>query len=221
MDTDLAVMLIVLCALYIYPVLSVVLLWVTRHKPKARRALLVTSIALVSVALFGAITRISTTSTPLDWFILTSIYFITSICVWLAVINPNKIVKILGGLMLFIVFGAGYLAGTVGILGVGLTINEYVPESELCVGSDYIYKETNLGNVFAEYRGKRMEVYKIIAWLPIVEWQVYSKSNYNITPYPGDMEVNYSPSANTIYLSTTQAADSGMLIVRDSIRLNR
>ncbi len=181
MDNTIAVMAIVLGGLYIYPVLSVVLLWFTRHKPKARRTLLITSTTLASVALFGALTAISTTSIALDWFMLTSIYFLVSTCVWLAIINPNKIAKVLGGLMLFIVFGAGYLAGTVGIFGF-FYLSYKVPSKVRYLANGYIYKEMDLTVPLGPYEGKLIEIYRTIPWLPIVEWQVCAKRNNEIRP---------------------------------------
>ena len=108
----------------------------------------------------------------------------------------------MGFIAIFIVFGFGYLSGTIGALGVGFVIGEYDTEYEDWVGGGIIYKESLVGNAVADHRGKKVELYKTIPWLPILEWKIQEKT---YTEYVRCVStpsiINYKPKDNKIYLS--------------------
>lgn len=100
-------------------------------------------------------------------------------------------------------FGLGYISGTVGALGVGFVVAEYDTDTEKWLGDGLIYKETSLGNAISDYRGKRVEIYKTISWFPILEWRTQKKEYFNLITYGNKLTVEYKPTENKIFLSTS------------------
>ena len=93
---------------------------------------------------------------------------------------------------------------TFGILGVGFVLGEYDTSCETRISKNLIYKETPLGNAISDYRGKRVEIYKTISWLPIIEWRILNKEYYNVIPYLNRLNVDYHPETKTIYLNAEE-----------------
>ena len=104
---------------------------------------------------------------------------------------------------MIVVFGIGYLSSTIGIIGVGFVIGAYEPCEEKWLNDGLIYKEIGIGNAISDYRGKRVEIYKTISWLPLIEWKIKSKDYYDIITYTNQLSVNYKKAENKIYLSTS------------------
>lgn len=97
--------------------------------------------------------------------------------------------------------GIGYLSGTIGALGVGFVTAELEADREKWLGNGVIYKEFSLGNAISDYRGKKVEIYKTMKWLPVIEWRVRDKNYYNLIVYSKPFTVNYMPAEQKIYLS--------------------
>jgi hypothetical protein len=196
--------LITLIALWTYPIVSFIVIRLTRNKPKIRKRIIWYLILTNLIAAFGLLTNISTTLKELDWVIVTSFYFTICFLLWLGFQQKNTIVKILSVLVMVCVFGIGYLSGTIGALGVGFVTAEYDTRIEMWLGDGIIYKETTLGNAVSDYRGKRVEIYKTIPWLPLIEWRTEKKvyKNY-ITYMTSPLTVKYKPEEKKIYLSAS------------------
>ena len=152
----------------------------------------------------GLITNISTTIKAIDWILITSIYFSVCLFLWLSYIHKNRILKVLAIIGMVGVYSIGYLSGTVGALGVGFVSAEYDTKVEKWIGNGLIYKETTLGNAISDYRGKRVEIFKTISWLPILEWRILNKEYYNFITYGNVLKVDYHSDTKTIYLSASE-----------------
>ncbi len=99
-------------------------------------------------------------------------------------------------------FGIGYLSGTLGILGVGFIVADFESDAEKKLSNGIIYREHSIGNVISDYRGKRVEIYKTVAWLPVFEYQIIQKEYYNVITYP-EIKVSYEPNKHIIHLSAS------------------
>jgi hypothetical protein len=198
--------LIILFGLLAYPIISLNLLRLTKNKPTVRKRLFYASFILTGLSLFGLFTDISTTFSAINWILVSSIYFSVSLVLWWTQFQTNKPLKIIGFILMIFIFGLGYTSGTVGALGVGFIVAEYETDTEKRLSDNLIYKEFNLGNVFSdyEYRGRRVEIYKTISWMPIVEWQIQKKEYMNFAAPPNKLTVDYKSTENKIYLSASQ-----------------
>ena len=196
--------LITLIALWTYPIIGFILVRLTKKKPMLRKNLLWFCAVTVFVSAFGLLTNISTTLIEIDWLILSSVYLTICTLLWLGFELKNKIMKIISVLAMTCVFGIGYISGTIGALGVGFVTAEFTPETEKWLGDGLIYKETTLGNAVSDNRGKRVEIYKTIFWLPIIEWRIENKvyEKY-ITIMTSPLTVDYKPDEKKIYLSAS------------------
>ncbi len=117
-----------------------------------------------------------------------------------------------------LVFGIGYLSSTIGILGVGLVLGDYETSCEKYLSKNLIYKETTLGNATSNFRGKRVEIYKTISWLPIVEWRILNKEYYNGTPNLNRLNVVYRADEKVIYLNVKEIS-AGKMVWVDTLHL--
>lgn len=198
------IFLIILIGLWTYPIISFIVLWLTKTRLELRRQLLITSSILTVFALIGFLTNISTTLSELDWFIVSTIYLSASLALAWTQFQKNKIWKVIGIIAMVFVFGVGYLSGTIGALGVGFVVSEYDTEYEEWLGKGIIYKECTLGNAVSDHRGKKVEIYKTISWLPLIEWRTEVKEYKEyITIMTTPLTVEYKPENNKIYLSAS------------------
>jgi hypothetical protein len=196
--------LIILIGLWTYPIISFLVLRLTKNRLELRRQLITASSVLAVLALFGLTTNISTTLSELDWFVVSTIYLTISLTLAWTQFQKNKIVKVFGNITMFLVFGVGYLSGTIGALGVGFIIGEHDTVYEEWLGDGIIYKETTLGNAVSDHRGKRVEIYKTISWLPLVEWRTEVKEYKEyITIMTTPLTIDYKPEDKKIYLSAS------------------
>ncbi len=180
------------------------MLWLTKNRLEFRRQLFITSSILTALAFFGLVTNISTTLSELDWLVVSTIYLTISLALALTQFQKNKILKVSGIIAMIFVFGVGYLSGTIGILGVGFVVGEYDTEYEEWLGDGIIYKESTLGNATSDHRGKKVEIYQTISWLPLVEWrtEVREYKEY-VTIMTTPLTIDYKPEDNKIYLSAS------------------
>jgi len=118
-----------------------------------------------------------------------------------------------------VVFGIGYISSTFGILGVGFVLGEYDTSVETRISKNLIYKETSLGNAISDYRGKRVEIYKTISWLPIIEWRILDKEYYSVIPYLNRLNVVYLPETKTIYLNAEEISAGKIETWADTLKL--
>lgn len=196
--------LIILIGLWTYPVISFLVLGLTKNRLKLRRQLIITSTILTALAFFGLLTNISTTLSELDWLIVSTIYLTISLSLAWTQFQNNQILKVFGIVAMVLVFGVGYLSGTIGALGVGFVVGEYDTEYEKWLGDGIVYKESSLGNAVSDHRGKKVEIYRTIPWLPLIEWRTEVKEYKEyITIMTTPLTIDYKSEDNKIYLSAS------------------
>ena len=196
--------LIILFSLWTYPILVYILARLAKNRILFKNRLIKTTLIVTGFSIMGLITNISTTIKAIDWILITSIYFSVCLFLWLSYIHKNRILKVLAIIGMVGVYSIGYLSGTVGALGVGFVSAEYDTKVEKWIGNGLIYKETTLGNAISDYRGKRVEIFKTISWLPILEWRILNKEYYNFITYGNVLKVDYHSDTKTIYLSASE-----------------
>lgn len=79
---------------------------------------------------------------------------------------------------MFFIFGLSYLMGSIGLIGTGLIITEFIPTHKEKLTTDLVYREYLQGNTFSYSNQKRIEIHTRPAFLPIIEWPVL-KMTYN------------------------------------------
>lgn len=198
------IFLIILIGLWTYPVISFIVLWLTENRLVLRRQLIIASVFLTVLAFFGLATNISTTLSELDWLVVSTIYLSISLALAWTQSQKNKILKVFGFIAMVLVFSVGYLSGTIGILGVAFVVGEYDTEYEEWLGDGIIYKESTSGNAISDHRGKKVEIYRTISWLPAIEWRTELKEYEEYIPIETTpLNINYKPEENKIYLSAS------------------
>ena len=195
--------LIIVIGIWAYPFVGYFLVEKSIKQPSFWKPIWVTSTGLVLLAIFGLSTNISTTVSAIDWFIVSCFYLLLCLGIWSTQFKTKMLTKVLGRIAMVVVFGIGYLMGTIGLLGIGLVLGEFTVHAEKWLGNGLIYKETSLGNAISDHRGKRVEIYQTISWLPIFEWQKQEKRYNSVIAYANTLNVNYNPKENRIYLSAS------------------
>jgi hypothetical protein len=196
--------LIILFGLWTYPIISFIVFRLTKNRLKLRRQLIVTSSVLTVLAFLGLLTNISTTISELDWLIVSTIYLTISLLLAWTQFQKNRILKVFGIIATVLIFSIGYFSGTLGALGVGFIVGEYDTEYEKWLIDGIIYKESTLGNAVSDHRGKKVEIYRTISWLPLIEWRTdIRKYNQYITIMTTPLTIDYKPKDNIILLSAS------------------
>lgn len=211
--SDTALM-IIFTGLLIYPVLSLLLILLTRKKNCVQKKLLYVFSSLSAITLFGLWMDISTTCFVVDWILVSIIYLTVCCFLWKIVFLKGYVYKITGIILMCLFFGLGYMMSTIGIIGTGLIIEQEVPDYEKWISENLIYREYRRGNAIDYSNEKRVEIHKTLSWLPFIEWpvceEIYDKEFiYEQTP----LNILYDPEENRLVLSiSTWWADT--LIVK-------
>jgi len=209
----------VLIALWTYPIITFIIVKIAINKSQFKRTVIISTAIITILTLLGLVFNVSTTIKLIDWIALTSTYFSVCLILWHCFFSKKKFIKALSILGMAVVFGIGYLSGTFGILGVGFVLGEYDTSFETHISKSLIYKETPLGNAISDYRGKRVEIYKTISWLPIIEWRILNKEYYNVIPYLNRLNVDYNHDTKTIYLNAEDIRAGKIETWADTLKL--
>jgi len=209
----------VLIALWTYPIITFIIVKIAIKKSQFKRAVIISTAIITILTLLGLVFKVSTTIKLIDWITLTSTYFSVCLILWYCFFSKMKLIKILSILGMVVIFGIGYISSTFGILGVGFVLGEYDTSFETRISKNLIYKETSLGNAISDYRGKRVEIYKTISWLPIIEWRILDKKYYNVIPYLNRLNVVYHPETKTIYLNAEEISAGKIETWADTLKL--
>ena len=212
---------LIIFALWTYPVVSFLLFILTKRKLEIRKHILKVFALLTGVALFGLVTNISTTSSAIDWILVTVPFLMACSVLWWTLFQSNKTIKVLGAIGMLLVFGFGYFSSTVGILGVGFIISEYETDREIWFEDGLIYKEFNLGNALSDFRGARIEINRTIKWFPVIEWQVTAKEYSSSMVYGNPLNARYDAVKEEFYLDVEKQWRDSMYYWNDTIRLEK
>ena len=189
--------LMMLLALWTYPLISLIVIWQTRNKPKIRERILYSSFMLTGLTLVGLLTNVSTTSSVFDWLMISNIYLSISLALSWALFHSNKLLKIVGFIAIICINGVGFTYG----IAVGFIVGDYETDTEKWFDDGIIYKDMSIGNVIAQVRGRRVEIYKTLPWLPIIEWRIQKKEYFDFVTVLNKFTIDYKPNKQTIYLS--------------------
>jgi hypothetical protein len=193
--------LIILFGLWLYPIISFIVIWKTRNRPILRKRIFYISVVCTVFTLLGVWANISTTSSELDWLMISNLYFTISLILSWMVFEPNKYLKIIGYILMCCIYGEVYISSTLGAVGIGFVIHDYSTDTEIWLEKDLIYKDILIGNAIAKVRGKRVEIYKTLPYLPIIEWRKQTKEYFGFTTYMNKINVDYKATENKLYLS--------------------
>jgi hypothetical protein len=192
---------ITIFSIWFYPVIAFYLVKGTRDKLELRKKIIITVISVSLTAVFGLITGISTTSLEIDAVFVTSFYLLISLGLWTGIQGRLKFIRITCIALSILIFSLGYFMGTIGALGIGFIAGSFESSSIKRYDNGIIYKERPLGNAFTDLKGKEVEIYKTIGWLPIIEWRLTDRKYYTSETYMNPLQVEYIRSAGTFILS--------------------
>lgn len=194
------IFLITLISLWINPLLGFVLARVTKNISRSRRYIILIFAAIFIAQVISIVFDITFTSITVD-FIFSSIFYL-GICftIWVIVFHNNKILKVVGIILAVVIFSINYLSGTVGVLGVGFVLYDWETNQEIKLEDNFIYKEVSLGMALDDFRGKRVEIFRQVGFLPI-ERKIIEKSYYNEIPWSiKKLNVEYNSETKEVYL---------------------
>jgi hypothetical protein len=192
---------LVMFSIWFYPLIAFYVVKGTRDKLGLRKKIVMTVLGVSLATVLGLLTSISTTSLEVDTVLVTSVYFSISLGLWIGIERRQKLVRVICIVLSVLIFGLGYLSGTIGALGVGFITGPSESSKVIWYDNGIIYKEKPLGNAFADFRGKEVEIYKTIDWLPIIEWRLTNRKYYTVDTYRNPLQVEYLRSSETFILS--------------------
>lgn len=195
-----SILLIVLLCLWTYPILAYFLIRLSRHNKILRNRIAGTTLLLIILVTISLSLDISTTSIEADWILLTLYYLGLCLGIWRVVEFRNKLIRIPGYFLMILVFGLGYFSGTMGVLGVGFIIGEYVPRKQNKITNCLFYKETRLGNALSDYRGLQVEIFQEFKYIPFVEKRVSTNRYFGMDLIRYEIIYTYDAPSKTLHL---------------------
>lgn len=192
---------IVLAALWIYPVLSLFIMLPLKERPKARMVMLIIFAVPAMIGVIGYLSGYSTTNENADWLLVSSIYFFICLMIWRIVLHSNIWIRITGIVFALIIFGIGYFNGSMNFLGIAYRMGEYEHNGKIAIDDRLSYTESVIGNATSDYRGKRIEIFANPEHMPFLEYPVCEKSYTDIAQFSTPARVSYNKEANTVIFS--------------------
>lgn len=217
--------LMVLAALWIYPIAALIVLNVTKNKLKLRKKIILFSgilFVLVTIAMYASIATVSTT---LNWLLFTHGYFFCSVLLLWSLYQSRRWLKVIGIILMSPVFFIGYTSATVGILGVGFITSEYETDAKHVLNEEITCTEIGRGNALSDFRGRRFEVWKRISWFPFLEKKVTEKEYWGVIWLFNPTSIRYDKSRSSLYLKTREQVGKQFIgekttYWRDTIRID-
>lgn len=193
---------IVLIAIWLYPVLAWLYLYLTRKTPWKRKKVILCIAVVAVISVIGAVTGISTTLSLLDWLLLTSSYLLLMLGLFLMAFHKG-VFKIPGIILTSLVLFINYTLGSAGFVGVALAIDARSCNKEVWLDDGLIYKEFREGNVLTDYRRLKVELYHTFPWFPLIEWKVQEDIFNSYIAYGNKLLIDYNKDKREIHLSTS------------------
>lgn len=199
---------IVLTAIWIYPVLSLFVMLPLRDKPRSRKIVLIFVGLLAFITLIGIVSGYSTVNENVDWIFVSFIYLFVCLLIWRTIFQPNRWIKVLGFMLMLFTFGCGYFFGSVGILGIAYTLGEYEHQGKIPINDRLSYSESVLGNATSDYRGKRIVIWANPKYFSFLEYEVLERSYYDINQFSVPVKAHYDEQKNLLYVSIPEQKKS-------------
>ena len=100
----------------------------------------------------------------------------------------------------------GYIMSTIGILGLGFIILDYVPECKVRLSENYVYQINSFGNATTSSGGRTVKIMYSTNKLPLIERTIFSK-DFDSRFYNTDsISVKYHYSNNSFHIMTKDGA---------------
>jgi len=206
------ILLITLIAMWVNPILGFFLAKYSRNNIILRKQFLIIFASFTFVEILAIITKISFSSTIADFVFVSFFYLGLCFFIWILIFNNRKIIKIIAIIIASVVFGINYLSGTIGILGVGFVLNDWMPRQEIILDNNLKYKEIPFGMATSDFRGKRIEIYKELRLLPF-ERKIISKEYINEAPgFTSKLNVDYNNKNKELYLLISDTLRNGDIL---------
>ena len=171
--------LIITIALWTYPILAWLSIRHTKDNLLWRKRILLTPLVLSGLVILCATLNVSMISENANFLLCTIIYFSAAQLLLLLFTFKSVILKILAGLLMFCVFGAGYITSTVGLLGLMFIIEGIQTDKIIKLSDNLVYKQYDTGNALSDYRNIEIDIYRTSKWIPGFEKRIFTK-RYNL-----------------------------------------
>jgi len=214
---------VILIALWLYPILAVIVIKGTKRYPHLRKKIAIISSGSALFITLSMIVGISTRSSVFDCLVASTIYLSLLLVLLSIYSSKHQLLKIISGFILIFVLVIGYISGSVGLLGVGLILNDFQIERTIYLTNDIVFKQYNLGSAPGYYRGIKVSVAKRPIWLPFLEYEAFNKKydrvfNYKKSDGPvkssyaalfsDDFDVKFNSSNKTLILMDSIKKDT-------------
>ena len=202
---------IVFFVLFAYPIIAFFIISLTQNNIRVRKITFFVLLGITFFVLLALFSRVSTIYLTLNWVLGLTIYLFISVILWWLKFKENIYLKIISVIGIIFVFGFGVF------LALFATYTYFIDMPREQQFSDgLIYREYTLGHATTENRGKHIEIYQIVPWLPIIQVFVKEKTYNHLIRcrdgeenYENKLTVNYKPNDNKIYLSAVICGRNG------------
>jgi hypothetical protein len=198
-------------ALLLYPTIGRFIIEKTNAFPEKQR-FIVNAFSMISVLIVvGWRCEFITIWQNLNWFLFIFIYLIICVLLHLDVFEMKTFKRFF--------FGTGYFLATFGCFFIIIASLDLEIDQTVWLTEDLLYQEKNTGQGPEAERGKEIEVYKTLQYVPFLAYKIASES-YDTWELHLDrnLNVDFSKSTQMLYLRS-KIGDSPFSNWKDSIRL--
>lgn len=152
------------------------------------------------LSLAGYLNGVQFVVSPLNFLCFALAYAVSFFIYWhLLAVNARPFQRLVkaGGIG---ALALGLLLSTVGILGLGLAVGEIEPDSRQSLGPALTAQTYKLGNAIADYRGRRVAVFRPLPLIPVLQRPVADTSYYSLLPYVSEPTLRYRPEAGDLVI---------------------
>lgn len=194
------VVFIIAGAVWIYPVLSLMVVRMTSEHIPLRRKIFLISLASVLLTALCMMLGICTRSSYFNVWMVTNFYFVVYMGLWWQALRPDSIARVVAILVLFFILPIGYLFGTMYVTGrSGGNYNSFLAAEAWA--NKRISIKAYRGSSYYLIGGLHVEVHKTVPFLPVLQYKVYEQDYHHSLAYCGKLEARYDAHKQELYMT--------------------
>ncbi len=194
---------IMMGSLIVSPIIGYLIYYLTANALGIRTILLGGIYGLSILVVLAILSNIITTSSNLNWVLVGILYFAICCLLWGFYFNTPK-----GGMKTFsligmvLVYGVGYLLGTLGFVILWYIMSDFTLYQEEDLGHGLVYQERSITGALSGNQGTVVEIRKTVPGLPFLLYKTAGKKYLNEGVYQKSIDVVYEADRKVVVMKS-------------------
>ncbi len=196
-------LMIMMVALVVSPIVGYLVYFLTTNFLGIRAIILGIVYGLSIIILLALLVNIITVSSNLNWVCIGLLYLAVCCLLWGFYFNaPRTGAKTMSLVGMILVYGVGYLLGTIGFVILWYLLADFVLYQEEDLGHGLVYQERSINGTLSSKQGTVVEIRKAVPVLSFLRYKVAGKKYLNEGVYQKSIDVAYDADRGVVLLKS-------------------